>query len=279
MSHPVNPLQQLIPQRIDAVEKPLAAERWTEHRKLSVFGGPLNAVPIGLEAARHQSYTEVQKGEHFGGPGGTWQQRWFKFDLPAAAESERGRRVLFWNYQGESTVYKARLELNPQPTESDGANVELSVFNPCLVSRTALGELTNEELDGLCRETRPRTQAAHHDDDRDDAALLVPLSLPPLSAVTVDEAAAEPRKHAWDVSARVLDNGIVRAEFSDAGQLRALTVRSTPPRPSTDSVAGTAEPSFACTKPRAGAEPHTCIRPQAPNGSTWWTFWKTGSKH
>ncbi len=78
MSHTGNPLQQLIPQRIDAAEKRLAAERWTEHRKLSVFGGPLKAVSIGLETARHQSYTQVQKGEHFGGPGGTWQQRWFK---------------------------------------------------------------------------------------------------------------------------------------------------------------------------------------------------------
>ncbi len=105
MPHPRNPLQQLIPQRIDAVERRLAEERWTGHWTLPVYGGPLNDEPVGVEAARRQSYTEVQRGEHFGGPGDTWQQRWFRFELPAAEESEHGRRLLFWDCQGESTVF------------------------------------------------------------------------------------------------------------------------------------------------------------------------------
>ncbi len=105
MAYPRNPLQQLIPQRLAKFRDRLDGLKWGESYDLEVLGGPVNKTSTDLVAARSQEFSPVEAGEHFGGPGKTWQQRWFRFDLNAAQQEQAGNRVLFWNCQGETTLY------------------------------------------------------------------------------------------------------------------------------------------------------------------------------
>ena len=105
MPFPRNPLQQLIPQRLNAFEKRLKSEIWTSRQPVLVEGGPINDPPVPLLEAQAQDFAPVHPGEYFAGPGNTWQQRWFRFEMPEASDAERGRRILFWDSQGETTVY------------------------------------------------------------------------------------------------------------------------------------------------------------------------------
>ena len=105
MSYFPNPLQQLVPQRVQATLRRIQSQIWEKRQDLEVYGGPVNSEPLFLAQAQRQSLTKVELGETFAGPGSTWQQRWFKVAIPAAEPHEKGRRVLFWDSQGETTVY------------------------------------------------------------------------------------------------------------------------------------------------------------------------------
>jgi alpha-mannosidase len=104
MPRVVNPLPQLIPQRLAATRRGVAQLLWERVTPLAVWGGSVNAIPLTVEAAA-QELRPVQPGEHFGPPHGGWQQRWFRVELPAAADDEAGRRHLAWACDGETTVY------------------------------------------------------------------------------------------------------------------------------------------------------------------------------
>lgn len=105
MSYYPNPLQQLIPPRASSLMRRLRRMLWENRRDLDVQGGPVNETPIPLEETVQQPLQDVRPGETFAGPGNQWKQRWFKVTIPAAEKDEVGRRVLFWDSQGETTVY------------------------------------------------------------------------------------------------------------------------------------------------------------------------------
>lgn len=104
-SRRLNPLPQLIPQRVRQTKAQVDALLWEHVQPLDVRGGPVNREPIGLVAARKQKFRPVRPGQHFGPPHGGWHQRWFTVDVPAAPASETGRRFLQWDCQGETTAY------------------------------------------------------------------------------------------------------------------------------------------------------------------------------
>lgn len=105
MSYFPNPLQQLIPSRVRACLGRLHSLVWEDRQDLPVLGGPVNDRPLSLADGQRQPLTAVVPGETFAGPGDTWRQRWFKLAVPAAKPGQEGRRVLFWDSQGETTVY------------------------------------------------------------------------------------------------------------------------------------------------------------------------------
>jgi alpha-mannosidase len=100
-----NPLPQLIPQRVRRLKAEVDTRLWTRVVAVAVEGGPVNPQPLGLARGQRQAVQAVRPGEHFGRPGGDWQQRWFKVVVPAAGRGEAGRRFLDWRCQGETTVY------------------------------------------------------------------------------------------------------------------------------------------------------------------------------
>lgn len=100
-----NPLLQLVPQRVRHTKRLVQRVQWSRSEVLAVRGGPLHDPPISLDRARRDSLSEVHPGEHFGRPGGAWQQRWFRVDVSAATAAERGRRHLQWDCEGETTVF------------------------------------------------------------------------------------------------------------------------------------------------------------------------------
>lgn len=100
-----NPLQQLIPQRIWAVDQRLKPLIVARSEALVVRGGPVTSDLISLQRATKQRMRPVTPGERFGEPGDTWQQRWFVIEIPPAKRSERGQRYLRWDCDGEATAY------------------------------------------------------------------------------------------------------------------------------------------------------------------------------
>ena len=104
-SLPRNPLAKLIAQRLRAAKERLAKELFVHKTDLSVFAAKLGPLPSDPAAAPNLDYEEVAAGDVFGPPGGGWMQRWFKLAISKAEPHEVGRRVLFWECQGETTVY------------------------------------------------------------------------------------------------------------------------------------------------------------------------------
>jgi len=100
-----NPLLQLVPQRVQQTKAQVSRQIWERSQVLAVRGGPVRDKPTDVTRARRQRWSDVPAGEEFGPPGGGWQQRWFRVDVPAAGRSERGRRFLQWDCQGETTAF------------------------------------------------------------------------------------------------------------------------------------------------------------------------------
>lgn len=77
MSGILNPLPQLIPQRVTRTKAEVDALLWERVQPLAVRAGRVNSEPIGLRAGQRQRLQPVHAGEHFGLPRGGWHQRWF----------------------------------------------------------------------------------------------------------------------------------------------------------------------------------------------------------
>ena len=101
----VNPLPQLIPQRVAATRRRIEALVWERAVPLEVLGGPVNDPPVGLDGAAGQELRTVAAGEQFGPPYGGWVQRWFRVEVPPPGAGEAGRRFLHWACGGETTVW------------------------------------------------------------------------------------------------------------------------------------------------------------------------------
>lgn len=97
-------LLHLVPRRVRHLFDQLCAARWRRLGTVAVSGSIVLPEPVDLAAAHQLSYQPVQPGETFGPPGGDWQQRWFRIDIPAS-DDPAAERSLFWKCQGESTVW------------------------------------------------------------------------------------------------------------------------------------------------------------------------------
>ncbi len=100
-----NPLPQLIPHRLQGTLRQVGELIWVRGKSLTVRAGPVNTVAVELAKAGKQRLTEIKPGTFYGPPKGDWVQRWFTVEIPPAVATERGRRYLNWNCQGESTIY------------------------------------------------------------------------------------------------------------------------------------------------------------------------------
>ena len=105
-THPfADPFPQLIPKRGRHVLQRLKSRIWSTSGSVEVEGAAVGRLPVSVEAVDQLEFFRMKPGELFGGPGGSWEQRWFRCRIPAAKEAERGQRHLFWECQGEGTAY------------------------------------------------------------------------------------------------------------------------------------------------------------------------------
>lgn len=105
-THPfADPFPQLIPKRGRHVLQRLKSRIWSGSGSVAVEGAAIGPLPVSVGAVDGLTFSTVKPGELFGGPGGSWEQRWFRCRIPAAEELEQGKRYLFWSCQGEGTAY------------------------------------------------------------------------------------------------------------------------------------------------------------------------------
>ena len=104
MSRRLNPLPQLVADRLARIQENVDRSIWVRREPLSVEGSPVTDELLDCGQALSLPYTPVTPGEHFGAPHGDWSHRWFRVAIPAAPEGERGRRFLRWKCQGETTA-------------------------------------------------------------------------------------------------------------------------------------------------------------------------------
>ena len=94
-------LLHLIPRRVQHLLRHLDGLRWQRLGSVEVLGSAVLPSPVAVDQASQLALSPVACGEFFGLPGGGWQQRWFRIELPAGGDE----RVLFWKCQGETTVW------------------------------------------------------------------------------------------------------------------------------------------------------------------------------
>lgn len=100
-----NPLPQLIAARLLKARDRLRGQIWSKPVDLPVLMGPLNDSLLPLAAGKKQPLKPIRKGETYGPGNGSWKQRWFKVEVPAAKAADKGRRSLRWDVQGETTAF------------------------------------------------------------------------------------------------------------------------------------------------------------------------------
>ena len=105
MSRRLNPLPQLVADRLARIQENVDRSIWVRRERLAVEGSPVTDEMLDGGQALSLPYTPVTPGEHFGAPHGDWSHRWFRVAIPAAREGERGRRFLRWKCQGETTAF------------------------------------------------------------------------------------------------------------------------------------------------------------------------------
>ena len=103
------PIPNVIPQlSLDRLTADLARIRpaiWQSQQSLSVEGSVGLTDISGLECVADLAWEAVSKGDSWGGASNEWRQRWFKVQIPAALEHQRGQRHLIWQANGEHTVH------------------------------------------------------------------------------------------------------------------------------------------------------------------------------
>ena len=99
----LRPFLHLIPRRVEHLLGQLDAARWLRGADLAVTGSAILPHPVAVAAGSQLPLVPVVPGEFFGQPGGAWQQRWFRIEVAAAPAGTE--RVLFWQCQGETTVW------------------------------------------------------------------------------------------------------------------------------------------------------------------------------
>ena len=105
MSRRLNPLPQLVADRLARIQANVDRLIWVRREPLAVHGSSVTDEMLDGGQAASLAYTPVTSGEHFGAPHGGWSHRWFRVEIPAALEGERGRRFLRWKCQGETTAF------------------------------------------------------------------------------------------------------------------------------------------------------------------------------
>lgn len=101
----LNPLPQLIPNRVMHLRHMLSASLWENQQDLSVQMSPVSDTMISVDLASGLAFSPIEKGHYFGEPDGEWQQAWFKVEIPAPQDGQQGRRYFFWDCRGETTAY------------------------------------------------------------------------------------------------------------------------------------------------------------------------------
>ena len=105
MSRRLNPLPQLVADRLARTQANVDRLIWDRREPLAVEGSAETDERLDGGQAASLAYAPVTPGEHFGAPHGGWSHRWFRVEIPAALEGERGRRFLRWKCQGETTAF------------------------------------------------------------------------------------------------------------------------------------------------------------------------------
>lgn len=101
----LNPLPQLIPNRVMHLRNLLSSTLWEDRQDLSVLMSPVLDEFLSIDLASGLTFTPIQSGHYFGEPDGEWQQAWFKVEIPEPSPTQLGRRFFFWDCRGETTVY------------------------------------------------------------------------------------------------------------------------------------------------------------------------------
>ncbi len=100
---------QLMPRRIQHTVHHLGSMLWNGRRNVDVFGGPVTADFCTQAQASKLPMRKVRPDEYFftreKANKNTWQQKWFRVEIPAPEAGETGRRALHWDCRGESVVY------------------------------------------------------------------------------------------------------------------------------------------------------------------------------
>ena len=100
-----NPLPQLIAPRLVKARDRIRNQIWETPVDLAALMGPLNDELLSLAEGKKQKLKPIAKGETYGPGNGSWKQRWFKVEVPAAKAADKGRRYLRWDVQGETTAF------------------------------------------------------------------------------------------------------------------------------------------------------------------------------
>ncbi len=98
-------LRQLTLNRANRLLARIRATFWTAERDIPAYASDLFELEKAPADAAGLTYRPIAAGEHFGSRDDPWKQRWFKVEIPEAAKEERGKRVLFWDCQGEHTMF------------------------------------------------------------------------------------------------------------------------------------------------------------------------------
>ena len=101
----INPLPELIPNRMMMLREILRGGLWQSRQDFTVEISPVRDDPLPIDQAPAQPYRPITPGDYFGEPFGEWQQCFFKVEVGAPQADEAGRRFFFWNCRGETLVY------------------------------------------------------------------------------------------------------------------------------------------------------------------------------
>lgn len=104
MPKTTTPLPQLIPNRVNRAINRIKNIVWESTKDLEVLMGPPPSREMTtFDDALTFEFVKAENGTIIGPA--EWSNRWFKVDIPAASEEEKGRRYLYWNCNGETTIF------------------------------------------------------------------------------------------------------------------------------------------------------------------------------